>query len=247
MSSRLCCTLYVITLILFSHSASARFISEDPKGFQAGPNFYAYAGNNPINANDPTGLRPPTDGEIGMLKPTYNGTVNYSKIDIHSGASLDPRSWPPIAEGAAVTLENTIHFPGNGYQADFSKADLSTQSWLVHEVGHVYQYQNNQNYSWIKAAAEGLRSDTYDYTLDANKPFTDYRYEQQASILADYYKATVTGSPQISTFEAILGPQGLGATAVDSSSVNSNFGAAGGFLLYPNKPNTNQMQSVYHK
>ena len=33
-----------------------RFISEDPMGFEAGVNFYAYAGNNPISANDPSGL-----------------------------------------------------------------------------------------------------------------------------------------------------------------------------------------------
>ncbi|WP_040571126.1 RHS repeat-associated core domain-containing protein, partial [Methyloversatilis thermotolerans] len=34
-----------------------RFISEDPLGFAAGDvNFYAYVGNNPVNANDPSGL-----------------------------------------------------------------------------------------------------------------------------------------------------------------------------------------------
>ena len=32
-----------------------RFISEDPLGFEAGVNFYAYVGNNPVNANDPSG------------------------------------------------------------------------------------------------------------------------------------------------------------------------------------------------
>ena len=36
-----------------------RFISEDPLGFSAGDvNFYAYVGNNPVNANDPTGNCP---------------------------------------------------------------------------------------------------------------------------------------------------------------------------------------------
>ncbi len=33
-----------------------RFISEDPLRFIAGPNFYEYVGNNPINHRDPTGL-----------------------------------------------------------------------------------------------------------------------------------------------------------------------------------------------
>lgn len=32
-----------------------RFMSEDPKGFAAGVNFYAYVNNNPLNANDPSG------------------------------------------------------------------------------------------------------------------------------------------------------------------------------------------------
>jgi RHS repeat-associated protein len=40
--------------------AIGRFISEDPKGFEAGVNFYAYVENNPVNANDPTGLDPYT-------------------------------------------------------------------------------------------------------------------------------------------------------------------------------------------
>src|SRR5260221_420219 len=36
--------------------AIGRFISEDPMGFDAGDvNFYAYAANNPINHNDPSG------------------------------------------------------------------------------------------------------------------------------------------------------------------------------------------------
>ncbi|MCQ9376445.1 hypothetical protein NMQ14_19585, partial [Methyloversatilis sp. XJ19-13] len=36
------------------------FISEDPLKFRAGPNFYAYVDNNPINGNDPSGLNPVT-------------------------------------------------------------------------------------------------------------------------------------------------------------------------------------------
>ncbi len=46
-----------------------RFISEDPLGFEAGVNFYAYVNNNPIGSNDPSGK----DARV---------TVNGTKVDI---------------------------------------------------------------------------------------------------------------------------------------------------------------------
>jgi len=36
----------------------ARFITQDPIGFGGGMNFYAYVGNSPLNATDPSGLMP---------------------------------------------------------------------------------------------------------------------------------------------------------------------------------------------
>src|SRR5215213_2181772 len=35
---------------------AARFVSEDPIGLEGGINGYAYAGNSPTNARDPSGL-----------------------------------------------------------------------------------------------------------------------------------------------------------------------------------------------
>jgi RHS repeat-associated protein len=43
-----------------------RFISEDPIGFTAGVNFYAYVDNSPVNKTDPLGLRP---GKTGWQPP----------------------------------------------------------------------------------------------------------------------------------------------------------------------------------
>ena len=36
---------------------AGRFLTEDPEGFSAGPDFYVYTGNNPLNWIDPEGLR----------------------------------------------------------------------------------------------------------------------------------------------------------------------------------------------
>ena len=145
-----------------------------------------------------------------MLTPIFNGTIDFSRVDIESGAGLDPRAWLPIATGYAVTLGYTIHFPSSGYQNDFSQASLSYQAWLAHEMTHVYQYANESGYSWVKAAKEGLKKGTYRYDLKEHSCFTEYRYEQQAAIVADYFSALQLASPNVPDFENLLNPVGLG-------------------------------------
>jgi len=66
-----------------------RFISEDPKGFGAGDtNFYAYVGNNPVNANDPSGffanLAAGAGGAIigGMYASSPTTNLEIAKINL---------------------------------------------------------------------------------------------------------------------------------------------------------------------
>ena len=66
-----------------------RYISEDPKGFGGGVNFYVYTDNNPVNANDPSGL-----------------------ITFTFGADVHIPAW--LVKAAEVVGVNTV--PVNGFQ-----------------------------------------------------------------------------------------------------------------------------------
>jgi RHS repeat-associated protein len=65
----------------FYNPSLQRFISEDPLGLSAGPNFYAYAGNNPITRIDPFGL----DWQIGV---TGSWTVFGLTVGVGGGGTV---------------------------------------------------------------------------------------------------------------------------------------------------------------
>jgi RHS repeat-associated protein len=75
---------------------SGRFISEDPKGFNAGYNFYEYAGGNPIQGTDPEGLQ--SCKTCGIKKaPEYDvsgavppGTTFHWQAEFLNDSTHDP-------------------------------------------------------------------------------------------------------------------------------------------------------------
>lgn len=82
---------------------TGRFLSEDPTGFVAGLNFYAYVFNNPMINVDPEGLDCQTVGSYTWCK---NQTYDWQKQaeDAHESAhrdaglsrQLDPRACPDL-------------------------------------------------------------------------------------------------------------------------------------------------------
>ncbi len=82
---------------------------------------------------------------------------------------------------------------------DFSSADISGRSWFIHEVTHVWQYQQGIN---VYGAALDRR---YDYKpLTPGRSFQGYGLEQQGDIVQDYYLIRSGRGHSAEDYEAVL-------------------------------------------
>lgn len=102
-----------------------RFISEDPKGFAAGINFYAYVNNNPINANDPSGQI--TQNQFlggarvagGLGETAVGGTIAFGSagFGVAAGAAI-------AAHGIDQILAGYQQMAADAYVSSFTSQGL---------------------------------------------------------------------------------------------------------------------------
>jgi hypothetical protein len=126
-----------------------------------------------------------TPGEIEMAKTVFGNSVDFSKVKIHNDTSN-------MFQGRNVTVTpNGEMYCANNYCDDFSKGN---KGHFMHEMTHIWQYQNNVLTPRIAAAEEWVKSGfcytkCYSYTLDTKKDLLDYNLEQQADMVADLFDA----------------------------------------------------------
>jgi len=134
-----------------------------------------------------------TTGEKKIAQEIYGTSINYSKVKIHAGKYFFGQP-----DNSGMTPNGEIYAAGPAYHADYSAKDAYTQSFFIHEMGHVWQHQNSiLNVVW-SAVMEQIEHNldynkAYPYMLDADKTLTDYDIEQQASILEDYFGVVKRG------------------------------------------------------
>lgn len=132
----------------------------------------------------PTAFRGLTPGEIALARAVFGASVDYNQVRITDGKFL-----PFQPRGTAMAPNGNLYMYGC-YCADFAAGDLWQQAHFIHEMAHVWQYQNRILHPVHAAIALNLQHAfnyraAYDYTLAPGRDLLSYNMEQQAAILQD--------------------------------------------------------------
>jgi hypothetical protein len=150
----------------------------------------------------PTSTRKLTPDEIALARSVFGDTLDTSQIELSIGGPLG-------IGGFARTLPDHITFP----DGTSTTPSLEFNSWLIHELTHVWQYQRGHRVIDLlpDAIHGGIDPEHYEYGDDQGlrdasargKTFSQFNYEQQGDILADYYVRRETGG-DTSAFEPFV-------------------------------------------
>jgi len=131
-----------------------------------------------------------TPGERELAYSVFHSSLKLDHIEIIAHHA--------ILKNYAMSPNGHIYFNIQDWREDFSMAPLSIQSWLIHELTHVWQYQQGMNV--IRNAVFNRR---YQYILQQGKQFFEYGIEQQAQMVQDYFLRRVKGQ-ECSAYEACI-------------------------------------------
>jgi RHS repeat-associated protein len=225
-----------------------RFISEDPLGFAAlDVNFYSYVGNDPVNANDPDGRvpLPLVTGVIGAGASALGSAIGQV---INSGG-FDTFSFTDVGIAAGVGFVAGVAAPYTA--ATWVGAALTGGVANVSQYG-LTQATHGEQITATGAALSAVTGGVGGAVGGAVARSTGIRFSETSPWLDQNLARSLNQAADISANTAFgnVGRNVLGSTlgSIDLSNVGlSQSAAAGGFLLYPNKPNNNALIVVYGK
>jgi ADP-dependent phosphofructokinase/glucokinase len=130
------------------------------------------------NVEQALGLEAPASKLISQhiieLEKIFLSTVDYTKVVIKAG-----NSHLLTVSGRAFVMGNTIYMPKETY----------TMSLLIHEMVHIWQYQN-RGYDYISKSLRGqYLGEGYDFVkgIENGKPWAELNPEQQAALIEKAY------------------------------------------------------------
>ena len=123
---------------------------------------------------------------VALVAMTFGDTIDYSEVKVFNRRHFH-YGLPTSQDASANSFFGNIHL----YQESLRGKDLTSstnlKATLIHELTHVWQYQNYGIVTHFNNAVPVLfgGSEKYDYEIDVSVSFHDYKYEQQAEIMED--------------------------------------------------------------
>ena len=112
--------------------------------------------------------------EIDLAYSVFGDSLDTNEIQLKT-------AWW-VLKNYAVSPNGHIYFHPADWIKDFSDVGIAKQSWLIHELTHVWQLQHG-----LKVVRGALINRRYSYVMQAGKPFLNYGIEQQARMVQDYF------------------------------------------------------------
>ncbi|MFN0316315.1 MAG: RHS repeat-associated core domain-containing protein, partial [Burkholderiales bacterium] len=208
-----------------------RFISEDPLGFEAGVNFYAYVGNNPLNANDPTGLV--------NLRNLGFGLIDFTSSTAEAALGLGVMIASPTT-GPAIPAA----FWGGTLLAASGALGMGNSALAVRHALY-----DTSGPGILESAGRFLFGNFGAVVGQGGDLFLSLRPAAIAAESADFVGGVFDILSRINSANGAFGRNsGASNWGPGSPTAVGPFGAAsGGFVLYPHRLNTNMIQSAYAK
>ncbi|MFH7765244.1 type IV secretion protein Rhs [Acinetobacter sp. BSP-28] len=103
-----------------------------------------------------------------------------------------------VIKNYAISPNGNIYFHPQNWCEDFSKMPLGKQSWLIHELTHVWQIQQG-----LAVVRKAIFDRKYHYVLQQGKQFLQYGIEQQAQMVQDYFIKKAQGQ-ECADYEACI-------------------------------------------
>jgi type VI secretion system secreted protein VgrG len=142
--------------------------------------------------------RPLTAGEIEMAILVFKDSIDYTSVRVHNEEYL-PFGFQD--DNTAMTPNGEMYFNPEKYKEDYSKEYADWKIWFMHEMVHVWQYQQGYrvkwNSFWVAVSGGYAGQSAYKYDKkDTYKTLPDYNMEQQGDIIAEYYGAKYLNEKQ---------------------------------------------------
>ena len=130
--------------------------------------------------------------EIFLAQLVFSGSIDYDRVRIH-----DHKYMPFQPGSSGMTPDGEIYLEGLS-SLDYAVGPVFLRAIFIHEMVHVWQKQAGVLNPIWSAIGNSLRngfrySRAYRYTLDPSRDLLDYRMEQQAQIVEDYYWLFILG------------------------------------------------------